>query len=194
MNKPVQSRTLKTRAKLIAAAQAVIAERGYEAMRVEEVVKRAGVAKGTFFAHFHDKDALMDQLIGQRIDQHLDQIETAPAPQNIEELIAIILPMLRFMTSERYVFDVILRHSGAAAIDTIGPIAHTFERQVIVQIGWFENGPFRRDVPAPLLAEGVLAFAVQAMSLAFCALHNSTDLEDQLKPYLNAWLLPPQQA
>lgn len=194
MIKPVQSRTLKTRAKLVASAEAVIAENGYQAMRVEEVVKRAGVAKGTFFAHFKDKDALMDQLIGGRIDAYLDHIAKVKPPQTVDQVIEILMPMLRFMTCERYVFDVLLRYSGAAAVDTIGPIAMTFERHVMVQIGWYENGPFRRDVPAMLLAEGVLAFAVQAMSLAFCALHSSVDLDEQLKPYLDAWLLPPTRA
>ena len=77
MNKPVQARTLKTRAKLINAAQAVVATSGYEGLRVEEVVKRAGVAKGTFFAHFRDKDALMDQLLGAEMDRILDALAGA---------------------------------------------------------------------------------------------------------------------
>ena len=48
----VQARTLKTRAKLLSAATALIAHSGYEALRVEEVVVKAGGAKGTFFSHF----------------------------------------------------------------------------------------------------------------------------------------------
>ncbi|MBL6598875.1 MAG: TetR family transcriptional regulator, partial [Alphaproteobacteria bacterium] len=48
MNRPVQKRTLETRARLIAAAEALIDDAGYEALRVEEVVLGAGVAKGTF--------------------------------------------------------------------------------------------------------------------------------------------------
>jgi AcrR family transcriptional regulator len=77
MIRTVQKRTLATRARLIEAATSVVAEKGYEALRVEEVVQRAGVAKGTFFAHFADKDALMDLLIGERIDQFLDELEVA---------------------------------------------------------------------------------------------------------------------
>ena len=75
MARAVQQRTLKTRARLTDAACQIIAECGYEGLRIEEVVKRAGVAKGTFFAHFHDKDALMDILIGAEIDSYLDRIE-----------------------------------------------------------------------------------------------------------------------
>ena len=190
MAKAVEQRTLKTRAKLLDAAQAVISESGYEAMRVEEVVLRAGVAKGTFFSHFKDKDALMDQLIGAEIDRHLDAIEALPTPKTVAEMIDAMMPMIGFMTCERYVFDVILRHSGAAANADIGPIAMTFGRHAEVVTKWLATQPFRKDIPADLQAEGVQAFMVQAISLMFCALHNSVAPRERLETYLSAWLMP----
>ncbi|MDA0341119.1 MAG: TetR family transcriptional regulator, partial [Proteobacteria bacterium] len=45
MARAIQKRTLETRARLIAAAEEIIAESGFEALRVEEVVLRAGTAK-----------------------------------------------------------------------------------------------------------------------------------------------------
>lgn len=185
----VQARTLKTRARLIEAARDIISTSGYEALRVEEVVLRAGVAKGTFFSHFRDKDALMDQLIGAKIDSFLDEIETLPSPQTIDELVDALLPMAEFMSSERYVFDVILRHSGAAASDEMGPIATTFLRQGNVFGTWIARGPFRKDVDAELLAEGIGAFAIQAMALHFCAAHQSLALRAMLHRYFKAWLI-----
>ncbi len=190
MVKAVQQRTLKTRAKLLDAAQAVISESGYEAMRVEEVVLRAGVAKGTFFSHFKDKDALMDQLIGAEIDRHLDDIETLDAPKSIAEMVEAMMPLITFMTCERYVFDLILRHSGAAANADIGPIAMTFGRHAEVVTKWLWEKPFRKDISAELQAEGVQAFMVQAISLMFCALHNSVAPRERLETYLSAWLIP----
>lgn len=193
MARAIQKRTLETRAKLIGAANAVIDEVGFDGLRVEHVVARAGVAKGTFFAHFADKDVLMDQLIGARINAHLDRIEDLPAPQNVGDLTLALIPLLTFMSCERYVFDVILRHSGAAARQEIGPIAMTFERQARVIAQWLAAGPCRRDVDVGLLAEGVQAFAVQAMALNFCAVHNDVSLHDRLRPYLAAWLMPSTQ-
>jgi AcrR family transcriptional regulator len=194
MARAPQKRTLETRAALIGAAREIIAGSGYEAMRVEEVVLRAGVAKGTFFAHFRDKDGLMDILLGAEIESLLDVIEAAPAPRNVEEVVAALSPLLRFLTSERYVFDVVIRYSGAAARDEIGPIAMTFERQVRVIAGWLADGPFRKDIGPELLAEGVQAFAIQAVSLHFCALHSGRALDDRLSEYLNAWLRPDHAA
>jgi len=190
MARAQQKRTLETRARLIAAAEEIIAESGFEALRIEEVVLRAGTAKGTFFAHFKDKDRLMDQIIGQRIDAYLDDLEKRPAPRTVEDLVEALLPLAAFMTCERYVFDVILRYSGAAAVEEIGPIAATFWRQGEVFARWLAEAPFRRDIEPDLQAEGVSAFLIQAMAVQFCALHEAQSFEDRLITYLRAWLTP----
>lgn len=190
MVKAVQKRTLETRAKLLAAAEQIIAAQGYGAMRVEEVVLKAGVAKGTFFAHFSDKDALMERIIGARIDACLDEIAALSTPKNVEDMVSHLMPLLDFMTCERYVLDVIIRHSGAAAKEEIGPIAQTFTRHIEVVAAWIADGPFRDDVPPGLLAEGVQAFSVQAMALHFCDINNGEPMAARLTTYLKAWLNP----
>ncbi|MEM9060415.1 MAG: TetR/AcrR family transcriptional regulator [Pseudomonadota bacterium] len=192
MARAVQKRTLETRARLIAAAEEIIGECGFEALRVEEVVLRAGTAKGTFFAHFRDKDVLMDLIIGARIDSYLDVLEAAQVPTSPEEMVEALMPLCRFMTCERYVYDLILRYSGAASVEEIGPIATTFGRIVEIFAGWLSHQPFRKDISADLQAEGVHAFMLQAMSVNFCALHNATSVRDRLVPYLHAWLCPGQ--
>lgn len=189
MAKPLQKRALETRARLIAAANAAIdAAGGYEALRVEDVVQRAGVAKGTFFAHFPDKDALMDLLIGARIDSHLDRIENAPPPRDIPELVDALTPLLTLMTAERYVFDLCMRRSGAAAVEEIGPVARSLLRWRELLARWLGGGPFRRDVDPDLLAEGVTAFATQAMAMTFCALRRRISVRDRVTIYLQTWL------
>lgn len=190
MKRAVQKRTLETRAKLLAAASDLVVCNGYEALRVEEVVLRAGVAKGTFFAHFKDKDALMEQLIGASIDRELDELEAADPPSDIDEIVALLCPLVTVMTSERYVFDLILRHSGAFMSGEVGPIATTFGRFIMVTAEWFKRCQWRNDLDPYLVAEGLQSFAINAMALKFCALHNETPAQDRLAVYLNAWLEP----
>ncbi|WP_321501025.1 TetR/AcrR family transcriptional regulator [Breoghania sp.] len=194
MTRLPQKRTLETRRRLIAAARQIVGRHGYSALRVEDVVAEAGVAKGTFFAHFADKDVLMDLLLGEEIDGLIDEMMRARAPRDAQEVTAVLMPLCDFMVRERYVFDVILRHSGAAAREEIGPIARTFLRQVEAFAQWFAAGEFRRDISPALLAEGVQAFATQAMAMHFCALHGDQPLRSRLEIYLKAWLEPPQMA
>jgi AcrR family transcriptional regulator len=46
------------RSELLSAARAVFAVKGYESATVAEIVKRAGVAQGTFYLYFPGKEAL----------------------------------------------------------------------------------------------------------------------------------------
>ena len=62
MNQRVPSRQeprrLRTRAALLRAGADLLAERPIDAIPVNDIVDRAGVAKGSFFNHFTDKDDL----------------------------------------------------------------------------------------------------------------------------------------
>ena len=188
MAKVIQKRTRETRARLSAAAESIIAEGGFEALRVEEVVARAGTAKGTFFAHFKDKDALMEKVIGARIDALLDEMAAKPAPRSIDDIVTALMPLCTFMASERYVFDLIVRYSGVTVIEDVGEIARTFERQQTVFENWLKAEIIRKDVSVTILAEGIQALYIQTIALHFCAVHAKPIPRERLRIYLTAWL------
>ena len=191
MTRPPQKRRVETRAKLVNAAAAIVARDGYAALRVEEVVKDAGVAKGTFFSHFDDKDSLLAQLIGEEMHVLLAQAAEDTPPATVEALCDALEPLYEYMAQDRFVFDIIMRYSGAAGVEDETEIALNFLHQVQLLMRWLDGmAGVRRDVDVELLAEGVHAFAINAMALKFCALHNANSITDRLRPYIRAWLLP----
>jgi AcrR family transcriptional regulator len=62
-----QLRADDTRVKLFAAAIELFEARGYHDTTIDAIVKRAGVAKGTFFVHFATKDAVISELVSRQI-------------------------------------------------------------------------------------------------------------------------------
>ncbi len=58
-----QRRVSVTRQKLVEAARAVFAERGFDLTRIDEITDRADVGKGTFYKHFRTKEQLINELI-----------------------------------------------------------------------------------------------------------------------------------
>jgi len=191
MSRAPQKRRLETRARLLEAACAIVARDGAAALRVEDVVRDAGVAKGTFFSHFDDKDSLLAQLLGEEMHLLLAKVASGPVPRNVEELCDAFEPLYEFMAQDRFVFDVVMRYSGAAAVDDATEIALNFLHQVELLMRWLPQMPgIRRDVDTELLAEGVLAFALNAIGLKFCALHNASSIKDRVRPYIRAWLQP----
>jgi AcrR family transcriptional regulator len=58
---------LQRRDAITAAALDEFTERGFAARRMEDVARRAGVAKGTIYLHFRDKEALFQDLVRTEI-------------------------------------------------------------------------------------------------------------------------------
>src|SRR5260370_26761626 len=57
------ARAAERRQAIIDAALDEFVARGFAATRLDDVAKRAGVAKGTIYLHFRDKEALFQELI-----------------------------------------------------------------------------------------------------------------------------------
>ena len=57
------------RARILAAAERVFARRGFFAARVSEIAKDAGVADGTIYLYFKNKDDLLISLFESRMEQ-----------------------------------------------------------------------------------------------------------------------------
>lgn len=66
-----------TRLKLIQAGAAVFAEKGLEGTRIGDIAREAGVAMGTLYTHFPDKDALFTEVMRAGKDLVLAGLEAA---------------------------------------------------------------------------------------------------------------------
>ncbi len=61
-----------TREAIVRAALAEFAQCGFVGARMDEIARRAGVAKGTLYLHFTDKEALFGAIIKQEIQPGVD--------------------------------------------------------------------------------------------------------------------------
>lgn len=59
----IREQTARTRAALLEAAAAEFARRGFEAARVQDIVDRAGITKGSLFRYFPTKEHLARHMI-----------------------------------------------------------------------------------------------------------------------------------
>jgi AcrR family transcriptional regulator len=66
------------RAAIVEAAMDEFVARGFAATRLDDVAKRAGVAKGTLYLHFKDKESMFEELIRTAIVPLIGGITMAP--------------------------------------------------------------------------------------------------------------------
>jgi AcrR family transcriptional regulator len=62
---------------ILAAALDEFAAQGFAATRLDDVARRAGVAKGTIYLHFQDKEALFQELIRSVLGPFVGTLEVA---------------------------------------------------------------------------------------------------------------------
>jgi AcrR family transcriptional regulator len=72
-------RTAERRAAIVAAALDEFIARGFTATRLDDIARRAGVAKGTIYLHFKDKESMFEELIRTAIVPLVSRL-TAIAP------------------------------------------------------------------------------------------------------------------
>jgi len=74
------ARAAERRAAIIDAALDEFIARGYAATRLDDVAKRAGVAKGTIYLHFKDKESMFEELIRTAIVPLIGRLAAPPVP------------------------------------------------------------------------------------------------------------------
>ena len=70
-----EARSAARREAILAAALDEFAQRGFEAARLDDVARRAGVAKGTIYLYFRDKESLFQELIRAMLTPVVGTIE-----------------------------------------------------------------------------------------------------------------------
>jgi len=78
--RPERADAARNRARVLAAARRLFAERGVEAVTMEEVAREAGVAKGTVFHRFGDRAGLALALLDEHERELQDRILRGPPP------------------------------------------------------------------------------------------------------------------
>jgi AcrR family transcriptional regulator len=71
-------RAAERRAAIIEAALDEFIARGFTATRIDDVAKRAGVAKGTIYLHFKDKESMFEELIRTALVPLIGRLHAPP--------------------------------------------------------------------------------------------------------------------
>src|SRR5262245_57340607 len=72
------ARAAERRAAIVEAAMEEFIARGFAATRLDDIAKRAGVAKGTIYLHFKDKESMFEELVRTVIVPLVAQLNALP--------------------------------------------------------------------------------------------------------------------
>ena len=191
-----QTKAQQTRAKIVAAAEKLISENGFDAVQVLDITREAGVGKGTFYTYFKRKEDVASEIAHTRFES----IHESSAQQEAD----ICTRITSFLTgSMDYIKQTGIRIAQQwvrGAADPQNPDGEqklSYDRGVIRGLldGAVNSGELRPNTPVDRLTDWI---TTQYYGIVFCwALTDAKDdptrgmeafcqglLREYLKPFL----------
>lgn len=158
------------RQRILRATGELVAKRGYNAVTVELIVKRARVSFKTFYSHFANKEECFLELFDMVMGQTQDEVEAAVAAEAGSPWPQRVVAALRALFGA-FLADPLIARASIVEAPTVGPIIiERYERAMtglspLLRQGR-EESPQRDELPDTLedtLAGGVLWSAYQRL-------------------------------
>ncbi len=153
---------------ILAAAFEVFAAHGYEAARIDDVARQAGIAKGTIYLYFRDKEQLFRAMVRSLVQRRFDAIAGSfqgTAEQLLRELLSRMYSQVVRNEKVRSILRLLIAEGGR-----FPQLTEIYHREIIapgmkaVRQGLKQgiaSGEFRKtaamEFPQLLAAPGILA-------------------------------------
>ena len=187
---------------ILEAAFEVFGEKGLHAARLDDIARRAGVAKGTIYLYFPNKEALFREMIQQTIVERLEaarrDLDANPASAG-EQLRAYMRGWWAFLRSAEYQTVYRLIH---AELPRFPDLARFYAHEVVARYHALVGGMIQRGIDSgefrpvdPTVATRMLSSIMITQSLwcanrktlsPFASMSSETMLADIMDFYFRA--------
>lgn len=113
-NEGLDRRQRRTQTLLRDALMALVAEKGFANLSVEEICERAGIARRTFYRHFPDKHELLWATVESVFDRLVDDLNRLDADTLLVNGKPLTYPIFKHVEANAALYRVMLSMDGTA--------------------------------------------------------------------------------
>jgi AcrR family transcriptional regulator len=181
------------RDRIIDAAEVVLVKRGLAGTRMSDVAAEAGLATGTLYNYFANRDALLSSLLERRFDQLVAEVRAASAAERAaslrDRLVALVRASFEHFEAHRALFTVLagggitgkhMRRCMDAHRDYQAAFAEVLEQAAA-------DGAMRAGVPISVQAD-FLTGAVHGVVRGWARQEGALNLVDQAQAVVDLYL------
>lgn len=158
-----EERKAVNRAKLLAAARKVFAEKGLGAATARDIVRETDLATGTFYNYFDSKEQVFTALIGELAEKARERVRVQRRARDLtveQRVEAAYRAYFELVIEERELFEVFRRNAGVVAAMADRDWFADGERELLEDlIEWARAGEVP-DVELELLAQAMFGAGV----------------------------------
>lgn len=181
-----ERRKLALREEIIDAAIEVFAESGYHDAGVADIAKRVGIGHSTFYRHFENKRAILDEVINTVIGRATTALAAENAPEAVDTLddyreqAGRIAAALQEITSDQRVVRLLLIEAASVDSEMRQRVDGMVDLLVTMAAGYYEHGLelgyLRADLDATATARALVGMI---FGLAMIGLNPAMDQHDR---------------
>ncbi len=98
----------KRKHELLNTAYRMFIEKGYDNTSIDDIIAKAGIAKGTYYYYFPSKEATLEAVIDMMIDEEVERANKAVSDNmSVPEKMAAVIHSFRPGMDEENIADVI---------------------------------------------------------------------------------------
>lgn len=167
-----QGRAERTRARIIDAAAAAFAERGFDGVSFNEMVRESGLSKGAFYFHFSSKEDLALSAFRAKQEQLLARLAAEPLPAKIADRVRVMLHRRALLLADDPALGCVTRLGSELNLRSApGSVYASFHDDALVAIAALvaegqRAGEFRADLDPEGAARVIFAAIVGIDSLS----------------------------
>lgn len=98
-------------AAILAAAKKVFAEQGYHEASIDDIIREADIARGTFYLYYNSKRAIFDAILNltlEQVDGHIQAIRLDPGEASpVDQVKANVRRVFDLFLKDRHVADIL---------------------------------------------------------------------------------------
>jgi AcrR family transcriptional regulator len=140
------------RERLFAAMVAVVAEKGYEATRVADLLELSGVSRSAFYEHFRDKEECLLGALGDFVAPAIGSVVEAgqgqPSEERVREAFEKFIRMIVEQAPAARLCFVEIYAAGPRAVEQVDRTADAFQAFVAETVARI---PGRKEMPSELV-------------------------------------------
>lgn len=158
-------RRARTAQELVAAAQRVLAAKGYHGAKIADIAREAGVGVGTFYLYYPTKEAVFLELVEVAATQLKSQMVDATSQGNNPAEVSRrrIQVFFHFAAEHRDLFRIVFGHD-ASFHDVVRRAQEMFVTDIVENLrGGMEAGIFRTGNP-DIWAQALVGMCIQTVS------------------------------
>lgn len=184
-----ETKGARTRRQLYECAIQLFREKGYDHVSVDEIVKTAGMAKGTFYIHFHEKSDIIMELLRQ-YDAYYDQVAASlpadlPAEDKLDELVTGACRFTRNVVGLDLIRVLYTRHLAGEDRNRglLNEDRALFRILTELIAEGQQSGIYVQILPAKEIA-GMILQGIRAAFFEWCSCQGNLDLEKECRKFL----------